>query len=280
MAGTKDIKNFTKYSSLSDDDLLLGSKTALGGTDAAITVAAFRKQVAQDVAPTIKNGYWWVNGINTGVVGEVKNPEFRYTSWGLECKLKGQDDTAFQKLIPIADIKLDWDDLTPEQKKELKGQQGLSAYQVWLSVAGNADKTVDDYLVWLRKPATDAAARADEKIVQISEEASQVIIAANAATGEANTAAGAANEAATNLEELKTAVTNASYLAEEKAGEAGLQAAEAKLQAAEAKKQGEFAKVQGLNVPIHVPISEVDYEQLKEDGLIDDNVYYYIYEED
>ena len=42
MEGTKDIKNFTKFPSLSDDDLLLGSKTSLGGTDAAITVANFK----------------------------------------------------------------------------------------------------------------------------------------------------------------------------------------------------------------------------------------------
>ena len=73
--GQKDIKNFTKFPSLSDDDLLLGTKTSLGGTDAAITVANFKKQVAQDVEPTInENGYWVVNGVNTGKKAEGATP--------------------------------------------------------------------------------------------------------------------------------------------------------------------------------------------------------------
>ena len=124
MPGTKDIKDFTKYPSLSDEDLLLGSKSATGGTDASITVANFKRQIAQDVAPKIKDGYWWVNGINTGVVAQGQTPVFRYTSWGLEYKLQGQDDAAYQKLIPIGDLAFTYDDLTEEQKKELEGPPG------------------------------------------------------------------------------------------------------------------------------------------------------------
>lgn len=124
MPGTKDIKDFTKYPSLSDEDLLLGSKSATGGTDASITVANFKRQIAQDVAPQIKDGYWWVNGINTGVVAQGQTPVFRYTSWGLEYKLQGQDDAAYQKLIPIGDLAFTYDDLTEEQKKELEGPPG------------------------------------------------------------------------------------------------------------------------------------------------------------
>lgn len=75
MAGIRDIKDFTKFPSLSDDDLLLGSKTSLGGTDASITVANFKKQVAQDVEPSInENGYWVVNGVNTGKKAEGSTP--------------------------------------------------------------------------------------------------------------------------------------------------------------------------------------------------------------
>ena len=55
MAGTKDIKNFTKYPSLSDNDYLLGTKTDLGGTDAGIAVGDFKKQVARDAAPSIND---------------------------------------------------------------------------------------------------------------------------------------------------------------------------------------------------------------------------------
>lgn len=75
MAGIRDIKDFTKFPSLSDDDLLLGSKTSLGGTDASITVANFKNQVAQDVEPSInENGYWVVNGVNTGKKAEGSTP--------------------------------------------------------------------------------------------------------------------------------------------------------------------------------------------------------------
>lgn len=75
MAGTKDIKNFTKFPSLSDNDLILGSKTSLEGSDAAIAVSDFKKQVAQDVEPTInENGYWVVNGVNTGKKAEGATP--------------------------------------------------------------------------------------------------------------------------------------------------------------------------------------------------------------
>lgn len=44
MAGTKDIKDFTKFPSLSDNDYLLGTKTDLGGTDAGITVGNFKSR--------------------------------------------------------------------------------------------------------------------------------------------------------------------------------------------------------------------------------------------
>lgn len=141
MVGTKDIKEFTKYPSLSDDDILLGSKLATGGTDAAITVANLKKQIIQDVAPQIKEGYWWVNGINTGVVAQGQIPVFRYTDWGLEYKLQGQDDVAYQKLIPIADLAFTYDDLTPEQQAELRGPQGEPGSQGEQGIQGPKGET-------------------------------------------------------------------------------------------------------------------------------------------
>lgn len=237
MEGTKDIKNFTKFPSLSDDDLLLGSKTSLGGTDASITVANFKKQVVQDVKPTIVNGYWWVDNINTGVLATGRTPKFRKTSAGLEMKYEDQDDTAYILLIPmsdlaftfddlspeqveelklkfsdltdadkealrgaaftydmftdeqLADLRLTWDKLTPEQKNSLKGDRGYSAFEVWTQQEGDVGKTVDDYLAWLRQPATDAAKRADEKMSQISESVSTAINNANDAATNANNAA-------------------------------------------------------------------------------------------
>ena len=249
MEGTKDIKNFTKFPSLSDDDLLLGSKTSLGGTDASITVANFKKQVVQDVKPSIVNGYWWVDNINTGVLATGRTPKFRKTPEGLWMKYEDQDDTAYILLIPmsdlaftfddlspeqveelklkftdltdaekealrgaaftydmftpeqLADLRLTWDKLTPDQKNSLKGDRGYSAFEVWTQQVGNEAKTVDDYLAWLRQPATDAAKRADEKMVQISENVNLAIGETNKAKDAANRAAEAANTAAGNVQD-------------------------------------------------------------------------------
>lgn len=147
MAGTKDIKNFTRYPNLSDNDYVLGTKTDLGGTDAGITFGSFKNQVAQDVAPTVINSYWWVNGINTGILAEVKNPVFRYTPWGLEYKLQGQDDTALQKLIPLDELKLKWDDMTQEQREELLqnlefGNIRLLSYSEYCALEEKRDDTL------------------------------------------------------------------------------------------------------------------------------------------
>lgn len=215
MAETKDIKDFTKYPSLSDNDYLLGTKSDLGGTDAGIKVSDLKKQVAQDIKPEIKSGYWWVLGINTGVLAEGRTPVFRKTSAGLEMKYQGEDDTAYILLIPmtdlsfsfddlsseqvedlklkfsdltdadkealrgaaftydmftaeqLADLRLTWDKLTPDQKNEIKGERGYSAFEVWTQQEDNAGKTVDDYLAWLRQPATDTATEVREQMVQI-----------------------------------------------------------------------------------------------------------------
>lgn len=244
MAGTKDIKDFTKYPSLSDNDYLLGTKTDLGGTDAGITVADFKKLVAQDVKPTIKNGYWWVNGVNTGELATGRTPQFRYTANGMEMKYDNEDDTAFRVIIPIedllftfddltpeqvellklkfsdlteaeknelrgkaftyadftpdqlADLRLTWDKLTPGQKKELQGERGYSAFEVWEQQEGNTGKTVEDYLSWLRLPATSVALAIRKEMDQIAEEAEEVIRETNTAGEKADKAAVRANNAA------------------------------------------------------------------------------------
>lgn len=75
MAGTKDIKDFTKYPSLSDDDYLLGTKTSLNGTDASIKVGDLKKQVASDAAPSINdNGFWVINGVSSGKKATGETP--------------------------------------------------------------------------------------------------------------------------------------------------------------------------------------------------------------
>lgn len=244
MAGTKDIKDFTKFPSLSDNDYLLGTKTDLGGTDAGITVADLKKLVAQDVKPTIKNGYWWVNGINTGELATGRTPLFRYTENGMEMKYDNEDDAAYRVIIPIedllftfddltpeqvellklkfsdltdadkeelrgkaftyddfsaeqlTDLRLTWDKLTPGQKKELQGDRGYSAFEVWEQQEGNAGKTVEDYLIWLRQPAVSAALGIRQDMDKISEDAESVIRETIEVKEEADKAAVRANKAA------------------------------------------------------------------------------------
>lgn len=246
---TKDIKDFTKYPSLSDNDYLLGTKTDLGGTDAGITVSAFKKQVGEDIKPEIKNGYWWVLGVNTGVLAEGKTPVFRKTSAGLEMKYEGEDDTAYILLIPmadlaftfddltpeqvedlklkftdltdadkealrgaaftydmftpeqLADLRLTWDKLTPDQKNEIKGERGYSAFEVWTQQEGNTDKTIDDYLAWLRQPATDAAAEVRKEMAQISQKVNETIADTEEARDRADLSANEADQARISLAE-------------------------------------------------------------------------------
>lgn len=83
--------------------------------------------------------------------------------------------------------------------------QGKSAYEIWLE-NGNVG-TEDDYIAWLRQPATDAAVLANNAAGE-----------ANTAAGLANTKAGEANEAAVlaNMKagEANTAAQNAQNVAD------------------------------------------------------------------
>ncbi len=303
MAGIKDIKDFAKFPSLSDDDLLLGSKTSLGGTDASITVANFKKQVVQDVKPTIVNDYWWVDNINTGVLATGRTPKFRKTSAGLEMKYEDQDDTAYLLLIPmsdlaftfndlspeqveelklkfsdltdadkealrgaaftydmftdeqLADLRLTWDKLTPDQKNSLKGDRGYSAFEVWTQQEGNAGKIVDDYLAWLRQPATEAAADAQTEItnmhqleatVEEEEEKRE-----NSYTQWQAAEQGRQNDEIKRKEEfaqIKTDAETATGKANTAALNADAKAKVAEEQANFAKEQGEFAQQQASKI--------------------------------
>lgn len=46
----------------------------------------------------------------------------------------------------------------------LKGGLGKSAFQLWQEQPGNEGKTYEDYEVWLRQPATDAAKKVEDLI--------------------------------------------------------------------------------------------------------------------
>lgn len=159
MTDTKDIKDFTKYPSLSDNDYLLGVKSDLNGSDAAITVSNLKKQVAEDIKPEVKNGYWWVNGLNTGERASGRTPEFRQTEDGFEMKYEDEDEAAFRLVVPF----LKFEDLTEEQKALLKPtladftEDEIARLKLTFVDLTDTDKAE------LMKPAVDAAAEAKEQ---------------------------------------------------------------------------------------------------------------------
>lgn len=81
-------------------------------------------------------------------------PILRYTLKGIEAKYNREPDSAYKLLIPIKDISLTFDKLTPEQREEMKFHF--------------SDFTQQE-IVLLQKPATDAATRSD-KVTQIAKD--------------------------------------------------------------------------------------------------------------
>jgi hypothetical protein len=263
MAGQKDIKEFTSYASLSDNDFLLASKTDLGGSDASIKVGVLKAQIASDVKPTVVNGYWHVNGVNTGVQAKGKTPVFRKSEQGIEMKYEGEGDSAYFLLIPMADLIVKFNDLTDDQKASIKGETGLSAYELWARLPENEGKSYHEYIGFNRQPATDAATEAQQTMEGISKVATELISETTLAKNAANTAAGSVNSA---IENADTIAQELSLLKEplieatDKANNAGDYARE----------QGDFAAEEGGKAATVVPRVDL-LEQNKVDGGFSEN---------
>lgn len=112
-----DISNFRSVSSVSDADNILLALS--NGANGKMTVALFKTVFGKGIAPSIKNGKWWIGEINTNVDAEGKTPEFRKTESGIEFKYIPDPDTTWRLLVDIADIKLKFEDLTYEEKRSL-----------------------------------------------------------------------------------------------------------------------------------------------------------------
>jgi len=263
MAGQKDIKDFTLYSSLSDNDHLLATKTDLGGSDASIEVSNFKKILAQDIKPTIVDDYWYVNGINLGVPAKGKTPVFRKTTDGLEMKYEGEEDLAYQLLIPMVDLIVKFNELTPEQKESIKGENGLSAYEMWEAQEENKGKSYEEYLNFNRQPAMDAAFEADKTMSEISKEADEVIESTRLALDNATEA----------INKVDTAINNANQTAEAIKQLEGplINATEDALNAADyAREQGDYAAEEGGKAAQAIPRIEI-LEESKVDGGFSEN---------
>jgi len=115
-----DIKDFQSVSAASDlDSILLVRSTDMHGK---ITVALFRAAIQDGITPSIQDGVWWIGRLNTQVVAEGKTPTFRKGATGIEWTYT--NDTDWKLLVEYEDIRLTYDDLTPEQKQAIKGEKG------------------------------------------------------------------------------------------------------------------------------------------------------------
>ena len=81
----------------------------------------------EEMKPHIENGYWWIWDINTNVRARGEMLELRVHEWYIQCK--SESSKKWSNVVPIDDLRgkaLTFDDLTQEQKKELKWEQWIS----------------------------------------------------------------------------------------------------------------------------------------------------------
>lgn len=92
MSGILDIKDFQKYSNVSDTDRFLLVK---GQTDTAASIdfALFKSVILGLVKPEIINGIWYIGGVSTGVNSGL-TPQLRYGSNGIEYRYLDTDEWA------------------------------------------------------------------------------------------------------------------------------------------------------------------------------------------
>lgn len=62
-----DIKNFTRVSSVTDEDSVLLSRGVSFATHGQIAFRLFRSSVSKDISPSIVNGIWHIGSTNTGI---------------------------------------------------------------------------------------------------------------------------------------------------------------------------------------------------------------------
>ena len=62
-----DIKNFTRVSSVTDEDSVLLSRGVSSATHGQIAVGLFRSSISKGITPAIVDGMWYVGSSNTGV---------------------------------------------------------------------------------------------------------------------------------------------------------------------------------------------------------------------
>lgn len=141
-----DIRDFPAVSAADLSDFVVLS--LFSGTSARMSVGLFRSSVTQGIRPYIgEGGYWYVGEASTDVLAEGRTPELRKTSTSIEYKYTSEGDDSWRPLVHFSDLRLQFDDLTPEQYELLKLKP--------------EDLTPED-IALLQKPALDTIDRLEQ----------------------------------------------------------------------------------------------------------------------
>lgn len=112
---TISINDFQIITGTGAEDYILLSYN--GGQGGKIAIGTFKAQMT----PSIKDGKWWIGGVDTNVTAQGTNgktPIFRRGESGIEYSYEGEN--SWNLLVPYSELKLNFDDLTDEQKSHLK----------------------------------------------------------------------------------------------------------------------------------------------------------------
>lgn len=113
-----DIKNFSSMSAVEDEDYVL--LVTKNGAHGKISIDLIKKLFNVTLAPEIKDGYWWMNGTNTGVQAVGRTPEFRKGDNAIEFKYEDEPDSNWRTFLLYTSLTLRYQDLTEEEKENLK----------------------------------------------------------------------------------------------------------------------------------------------------------------
>ena len=86
-----DIKNFTRVSSVTDEDSVLLSRGVSSATHGQIAFGLFRSSVSKDISPSIVNGIWHIGSTNTGI--EAKGADGKTPVFSTGAVATGLPDT-------------------------------------------------------------------------------------------------------------------------------------------------------------------------------------------
>lgn len=105
-------------SSVDDADYVL--LVTKDGSNGKISIDLVKKLFNVTLAPDIKDGYWWMNGTNTGVQAVGRTPEFRKGETAIEFKYEDEPDSNWRTFLLYTSLTLRYQDLTEEEKEHLK----------------------------------------------------------------------------------------------------------------------------------------------------------------